>query len=66
MPYVLSYGQNKKVAGLCLVLGLRCFFMLILFYINYGVLIRKFLFENKKLNVTSLINVIHLFHFFWC
>lgn len=57
MPYVLSYGQEQEISRTMSRFWIPLFFYVILFYINYGVLIDKFLFENKTVKYI-IINVI--------
>jgi len=49
IPYVLSYGQEQEISRVVSRIWIPLFFYVILFYINYGVLIDKFLFENKTI-----------------
>lgn len=47
MPYLMSYGQEPKIARLKAHFWIPLFFSAIMFYLNFFLLIEKFLFQNK-------------------
>ncbi|SHI49189.1 Histidine kinase [Mesonia phycicola] len=57
MPYLLSYGQEQEINRVIAHFWIPLFFSVIVFYVNYLVIIDRFLF-TKKAFVYVLINVI--------
>ena len=49
MPYVLSYGQEQDINRIIAHFWIPLFFYAIIFYVNYFVLIDRFLFSKKML-----------------
>jgi len=62
MPYVLSYGQEQDINRVIAHFWVPVFFYAILFYLNYFVLIDRFLFAKKTIHfIGSNLAIIALF-----
>ncbi|WP_339926122.1 histidine kinase [uncultured Cyclobacterium sp.] len=49
MPYVLSYGQDQEIMRVFAHFWIPLFFYAIVFYLNYSILIDRYLFSNNTL-----------------